>query len=310
MTATLFPCAISGPAGNNLPSKAIFALGSTSNAGIRNSGVTIDDNNIFNFFLATGSTSGMHILGGNDNWTISNNRIHQGTARTFTTTGRFALCRHHFKHRCHPIGVFTVTGNRIGFGAFDGTGTTRITGTGNGLQNEFRGIDAVSVNPATATSIQGNIISGINQTTNRNQMVNPSSGFTAIGLGSGLFNVGTVTGNTIGSLDGSSTIVINDAATSFGTTPILGIFDGTSQSNTISNNTIGAITIQGTGTIVGFRGFSSSLPPTRRPQLLITPLVEQLPAGQLRTPSSALTRCSESSLPGQLPPSPATRFVI
>ena len=94
-----------GPAGANLPSKAIFALGSTSSAGIRNSGVTIDNNNIFDFFLPTNSTSGVHILNGNDNWTISNNRIYQTASRTFTTTAGFALCRYHFEYH-HPAGSF------------------------------------------------------------------------------------------------------------------------------------------------------------------------------------------------------------
>src|SRR5207244_10442061 len=45
-----------GPAGTNLPSKAIFALGSTSSAGIRNSENVINNNNIFDFFLPTNST--------------------------------------------------------------------------------------------------------------------------------------------------------------------------------------------------------------------------------------------------------------
>ena len=41
----------------------------------------------------------------------------------------------------------------------------------------------------------------------------------------GRFNVGDVTGNTIGSLDGSSTIVITATSSTAGTTPVIGILD-------------------------------------------------------------------------------------
>ena len=55
----------------------------------------------------------------------------------------------------------------IGFGAANGTGTTTITGTGTGLGNEVRGMDMRAASTGTATSVQGNMISGINQTSNR-----------------------------------------------------------------------------------------------------------------------------------------------
>ena len=70
----------------------------------------------------------------------------------------------------------------------------------------------------------------------------------------GVFDIGSITGNIIGSLDGSSTIVINESSTLTSTTPIFGILGLSVGSNNISNNNIGAITIQGTGTTVGFRG--------------------------------------------------------
>ena len=51
----------------------------------------------------------------------------------------------------------TVTGNTVGFGAANGTGTTSISGS----TNLFVGLDLTTGNTAAATSVQGNTISGI-----------------------------------------------------------------------------------------------------------------------------------------------------
>ena len=149
--------------------------------------------------------SGISVQSNSDNWTISNNRIYQTAARVFTGT----VLRYAGITLNSSTGAFTVTGNTIGFGAANGTGTTTISGS----TNTFRGIDAASTSTTTATSIQGNTISGINQTT-ASTGTGTATGFVAMMLGStdGLFNVGNVTGNNIGSLGGSSTIVINSTA--------------------------------------------------------------------------------------------------
>ena len=57
---------------------------------------------------------------------------------------------------------FQISGNTIGYGAADGTGTTTISGS----SNQFRGI-YLNVGTATASSVQGNTIAGISQTTSR-----------------------------------------------------------------------------------------------------------------------------------------------
>ncbi len=249
---TISNCNI-GPAGANLPTKCVYGNGSISTAAISNSGIVINNNNIFDFFISTTSVSGIHILSGNDNWTISNNRIYQTATRTFTvsaqryagitlnTTGSFP-------------GAFTVTGNTIGFANAAGTGTTTI----NNASNEFRGIDAVRVSTTTATSIQGNIISGISQLSARGSTTFTNSSFIAIMLGTngGSFNCGNITGNTIGSLDASSTIVITATTTASNVAPVIGIYDVSSNGNNISNNNMGSITINsgGFGTTTGFRG--------------------------------------------------------
>jgi trimeric autotransporter adhesin len=223
-------------------------------AGNPNTGNLIDNNNIFDFFSPTAPVSGISVQADNDNWTISNNRIYQTQARTFTSSGarRYAGITLNAS-----AGAFTVAGNTIGFGAANGTGTTTISGS----QSEFRGLDVVNVSTTTSTSVQGNTISGINQTSGRNVTGSFNSVFSAIALGTtdGRFNVGDVTGNIIGSLDGSSSIVITATSTTASTAPVLGILYFSSQPGTIANNSVGNVTINsgGTGTRVGFTGIST-----------------------------------------------------
>jgi uncharacterized protein DUF4214 len=244
-----------GPAGVNLPVKAITGLGTTTNNNTVNRDDIIDNNNIFDFFGTGGvSVTGIDLRTGNLNWTISNNRIYQTAPRTFTTTAlRYAGIT--LSGTTGVNGNFhTIRNNTIGFGAANGTGTTTITGS----SNEVRGLDLPAASSGTATSVQGNIISGINQTSSRASTTAASSPFIAISLGttSGVFDVGNVTGNQVGSLDGSSTIVINATSTTASNAPIIGIYDFSLSSGNVSNNQIGAITIAsgGTGTTVGFRG--------------------------------------------------------
>ncbi|HEU0275216.1 MAG TPA: hypothetical protein VFQ83_11870 [Candidatus Udaeobacter sp.] len=242
-----------GPAGGNLPTKAIVGFGISGSPNTNN---LIDNNNIFDFFSPTLPATGISILANNSNWTISNNRLYQTAPRTFTASG----LRYAGVTIDSSGGFFTITGNIIGFGTANGTGTTTISGSG----NEVRGLDLANVSITTPTSVQGNIISGINQTSARNLTNTPDSAFTGIALaapptpaalGVGRFNVGDVNGNAIGSLDGSSTIVIAASSAVANTAPIIGILDSSSNSNTISKNDIGSITINsgGTGTTTGFR---------------------------------------------------------
>ena len=230
-----------GPAGASLPTKGVMSLGSASPN--NNTGNIIDNNNVFDFFSATISVSGIDVQANNNTWTISNNRIYQTAPRVFTGAGlRYAGMT------LNNTGSFTVTGNTIGFGSAAGTGTTTISGS----TNTFRGIDAASTSTTVATSIQGNTISGINQTT-ATTGTSTATNFIGMMLGStdGLFNVGNVTGNNIGSLTGTSTIVVNSTA---GTGLVYAIFNFSFHATNISNNNIGSITIQGTGTTNGFRG--------------------------------------------------------
>jgi len=248
-----------GPAGSNLPSKGVYALGSASpNHNVDN---VIDGNNVFDFFLPTGTggTAGISTQVNNDNTTISNNRIYQTAPRTFT--GAVGI---RYSGILINSATYTnnVTGNVIGFGAADGTGTTTITGTGTGLGNEVRGI--IYTNARTTppfSTVSGNTVSGINQTTNRNATSSTTAetaSFVGIHSGSSADAPANIVGNTIGSQDGSSTIVINAGSTTANTAPVTAILNYNWLSGvSIANNNIGSITINnnaGTGTATSFRG--------------------------------------------------------
>jgi trimeric autotransporter adhesin len=242
-----------GPAGTNLPTKCVMSLGSASPN--NNTGNLIDNNNVFDFFSPTISVAGISVQTNNVTTTITNNRVYQTAPRTFTVA---ALTYTGILVQPGSTGSATITGNTIGFGAADGTGITTISG----LTNRINGINASSTSTTVATSIQNNRVSGFNQTTSQGGTTT-ASGFIGISVGStaGLFNIGGTIGNNIGSLDGSSSIVINNSTVTTNTWACLGIFDFSFQSGEIiSNNGVGTIAINngGTGTGSGFRGIRLS----------------------------------------------------
>lgn len=254
-----------GPAGGNLPLKCISAVGTTTNANTINTGNIIVNNNIHDFFSATASNAGMDIRTGNTSFSISGNRIYQTASRSFTTTAglRYSGIVFSGSTGAGATGNWMyIVGNTIGFGAANGTGTTTISGgDASGLQNEVRGIDLQAGSTGTATQVYANTVSGINQTSSRVSTTTGLASFAGIsastaagGSATGVFDIGSNGGNTIGSLDGSSTIVINASSTTASTAPVVGVLAQSGSGDFVGNNKIGAITIQGTGTVTGFRG--------------------------------------------------------
>jgi len=242
-----------GPAGANLPSKGVMSAGDATNLNVGN---TVSGSTIHDFFIATNSTAGVNIASNSDNWTISNNKIYQSAARAFTSSAQ--------RYSGIAIGVgtggtFSITGNVIGFGAADGTGTTTISGS----SNEFRGIAIAPSNNLTGTStIQGNTVSGIVQTSSRASTTASSSAFIGIQTATTSFDgPANILDNTIGSLDGSSSITINANSTTANTAAVVGIFDYSWVDGlSITGNKIGTITLTSggaTGAVTGFRGIYS-----------------------------------------------------
>lgn len=222
-----------GPDAGATPLVLIY---SNASGGATNSTNTISNCLLHDFFVSGGSPSGINCNIGNTSWTITGNSFYQTASRaTSTATG----------YDCIAIfsgDGYTISNNYIG-GAAASCGGSALTITG-GFNNTFYGIYFDNGLSTTNTcSIQGNVINNISfQTT-------PSfSGnlyFVGMHLRNGKINIGNVSGNTIGSTNGTGGITINISNAGSGTFYNSGI-EYYAVSGLVQNNTIGSITINAT----------------------------------------------------------------
>ncbi|RMG05357.1 MAG: hypothetical protein D6735_05500 [Acidobacteria bacterium] len=240
-----------GPAGTNLPTKAVYANGSTSSTASYNNNVTFSNNEIFDYFSAGSASVGIYLSGGNDNWTISNNKFYQTAARTQTTGSLHAAI-----NVASSTGntSHTFSGNIIGFANATGTGTYQVTLASGG---RFAGILVSSAGTGSNYNIQNNTITSIN-IAGAGSGTSTSAGFAAILMGSG--STATIGGNTIGSTTTNPAISYSSSSSS--ASDVYGIYFFPSANVTISNNTIAGITAtnSSTGSVViyGIRAFTTS----------------------------------------------------
>ena len=237
-----------GPAGTNLPSKLIYSSGTTTSAATGNSGIVINNNNLYDFFLPTGIFRATDIGGGSTDWTISNNRVYQTAPRTFTSTTTTTSAGIYIANTSTTStgNNFQVTGNTVGFSNAAGNGTFTIIG-GN---IRFRPIHLqvnTSTAPITASVISNNTVAGINLTTVPTANSTGTSGsFIGIFPQTGLIEM---TNNTIGSQTATGSITI--AANSTFTSENYGIFNFSSANALISGNNIGGMTVSNSSTGAG-----------------------------------------------------------
>jgi hypothetical protein len=210
------------------PANAIYSAGTPAKD---NSGNTVSNCHIYNFFSATLPSAGVALKANNDSWNIIGNHFYQTASRT-ATVANF--------HR----GVYITSGNghvissnSIGGGAANAGGNawTQI----GSVENRFIAID-LSVGTGTVTSVQGNTIANFSFSTSSN--ANTLSGvWCGINLTNGKVNVGNISGNNIGN---SSTGSISVTTSSTGAA-VTGIHVSSSGVINLSNNNIGSITSNG-----------------------------------------------------------------
>lgn len=233
---TISFCTLEG-SGANFPATQIFSNGSAT-AGIENSGNTITNCNVSNFFSATIQSFGINITNtGNLSWTISNNRIYQTATRTYTTANT---------HNGITLsgGSSTISNNIIGFATNTGTGVYTMAGT---IATRFIAIN-VFVNNASLTSVTGNTISAFS--------LNTSSGatttngiFCGINITAGKVNVAN---NIIGATTGTGSIITTSTTTGGLLVGINCQANNAGDSVFVNSNQIGACTNSGiTATIAG-----------------------------------------------------------
>ncbi|TAE80293.1 MAG: hypothetical protein EAY81_10575, partial [Bacteroidetes bacterium] len=243
-----------GVAGSSFPVNCIYSLGTS--ALIENNANTVTGNNIFDYFSATVVTSGINVNTGNSNWTISNNKLYQTATRTYTTgnihNGIFV----------NSGSAYTITGNVIGYANSSGTGTTNMIGntvalagfpgsytvTGTNNATRYVAINCAFLAGGAASSIQGNTIAGFALYTSSGATTT-SGVLGGISVTAGNANIGTVTGNTIGSTTGTGSIYIATGTTGGA---VVGIYASSANTVVIQNNSVGAIDAMGsTATFCG-----------------------------------------------------------
>ena len=206
------------------PRVAIFNSG-TSNS-IQNDSISINNNNIANFYNAAQAASGIVDSMGASSMSITGNRFYQSVARTATATNVYNVI--YLRSGASQL----VSNNRIGFANAAGIGMYTITGS---APTRFVAIHV----DVTSASIQGNTISNISLSTSSG--VSTGSGvFCGINIVSGNVNVGTVTGNIIGAASGND-LITTSIQTSLALMTGVSVSSATGFTN-IRNNTIGGLT--------------------------------------------------------------------
>ncbi|MBI5216970.1 MAG: proprotein convertase P-domain-containing protein [Ignavibacteriae bacterium] len=243
-----------GPAGSNLPTKGILGNGSTGTTAIGNSGIVIDNNNIYDYFGAAVTSAGVATNGGCNTWTITNNKFYQTATRTWTTGALHTPIYITPSSATQGAQGFTITGNTIGYSSNTQTGTYTLTGS----TGKFIGIYFTGITGGTVSNINSNTIASVSLTGVTSSGTGSTSPLTAMYISSGLVNTNS---NTIGSQSATGSLTFSTTTTT--ASDFSGIYNFSSDDWTANNNTIGGISItnlgaSGTMTIYGLRANTST----------------------------------------------------
>jgi hypothetical protein len=231
---TIDSCNIAG-VGTSLPLNGVFSRNAT--AGTDNSNNIISNCNVYNFFHASALHSAIHISAGNNNWTITQNKIYQVATRTITTANTISMIN------INGGSGFNINQNTIGYASNTNTGTYTLAST--------VALRVTAINAAFATSgnneIQGNTITAFSMTTNSGATTT-NGVFAGINIASGNANIGTAASNIIGSAMGTNAIVLTSTTAQ---ALAVGIHSASSGNIDIRNNSVGAIKSAGLTAALG-----------------------------------------------------------
>jgi hypothetical protein len=220
------------------PAIGIVCYGNVTSTTAYNDNWVVTNNNIYDFFSATLASTGVKLDIGSNAWTLTNNSIYQTATRTYTSanTHRGFWVTPNTGSIANTASGFIITGNYIGGSTPNAGGVAdSLTST---VATNFYGMD-LSVGAGTATSVQNNKISNIYLGTASTTTLSSGGAFIGIGIANGILNIGTTTGNLIGSSTVNNSITIKLSANASAST---GIRIGSSNSATVANNTIAGIT--------------------------------------------------------------------
>lgn len=243
-------------AGTNLPINCIYSSGLS--ASVDNSGNVLNQNNISDYFNATLVSQGINLAAtGNTSWTITNNRLFQTANRVLTTATNLNGIL---------IGTgsgYTISGNIIGYANSSGTGTTNLLGITSGTLGgtfpsaytlgsaSLNSIRYIAINctfsvGGTVSDIQNNTLAGFALLTSSGAGTNTGI-WCGINVNAGNANIGTTTGNIIGSTSGNGSVY---TATSSAGGAIVGIYITSTNTVNIQNNAMGALDAMATTNVL------------------------------------------------------------
>jgi hypothetical protein len=240
--------------GGTTPANGICNNQTSTNRQTWNRGNVISNNNIYNFFNATATSSGgILLIAGYTDWTLTGNSVYQTVTRTPTSTGQ----------TYYGIGALStstsggavrmnISNNFVGGSSPNcgGSAYTMNTGASTTVTYNFIGIQhAHGMVPASV--IANNTIQNINITTSSTQTT--TGGFCGINAGysnaTAYASQDTITNNTIGSSTGNGNITVAFNNTSTTIPQVMGIQTGGSSEGAryvVTNNTIGSINVSHT----------------------------------------------------------------
>ena len=250
---TISNCDI-GPAGINLPTKGIYANGSTTTTLIGNSGNTITNNTIHDFFGAAVTSSGISLQGGCNTWTITNNKLYQTATRTWTTGATHRGIEIINSTTTSGNQGHTVTGNIVGYSSSTQTGVYALTGS----TGKFQGIYYNGITTGIISNVNNNTVSSVSLTGVTSSGTSTTSPFVGILIANGLANTNN---NTIGSQNSTGSLVFSTNSTT--ATDVIGIYNFSSDDWTANNNTVGGLSVtntaaSGTYIVYGMRANTST----------------------------------------------------
>ena len=214
---------------NNRPINSIYSFGT---AGRENRENTIENNNIYNFFNSNIDSNGVLLANNTNAWTISGNSFYETLPFTATGFSNYSV----IKVLNNTGEDFKILNNYIGGSDKQGTGSA-WTKT-NATNNVFNAI-SLNVGSSINSSIQNNTIKNFNWNNSGN------ANWTGIQILGGNVNVGTLTGNTIGSTTANGLITVSGNNSDLN---IYGISILSTGTVICENNNIGSITSSNSAT--------------------------------------------------------------
>jgi hypothetical protein len=216
--------------GASTPNNLIYSSGSAS---ALNTGNTVVNNNLYNFFNAGSSSAAVYLAANNTEWSVSNNKIYQEATRTYTTGGQ------HYGIRIVAANGnnFMINNNIIGYTSNLSTGVYTMNGT---VTTRFSAI-ALTTGLAVSSNIQGNLIRNFSLTT-ASTTATGEGVFAGIAVLGGSVNIGTTAANIVGSVTENDVIAITSTA-SLGA--VVGIYSTSAGTVNITNNKVGGLSASG-----------------------------------------------------------------